>query len=141
MGADLITYMLLGPTKLTISAAKRKRILKHANTVIDLARRSVEADPTPKERKSVAGRLLNGLESEELRDIGEMDAATTLDELCQLWDGEFRDCSFRAVTIKGTRYRMVIAGDMSWGDEPEGEGYLAARRAAMLGLFPLLGIQ
>ena len=54
-------------------------------------------------------------------------------------DGRYRDLSFRIDPEKPGR-KVVIAGELSWGDEPDGEGYRMLKKAFALGIAQRLGV-
>jgi len=54
-------------------------------------------------------------------------------------DGCFRDMSSRIAPDKPRR-KVVVAGELSWGDEPDGLGYQMLKKAFGLGIAQQLGI-
>ena len=54
-------------------------------------------------------------------------------------DGCFRDLAFRIDPEKPGR-KVVVAGELSWGDEPDGRGYQMLKKAFGLGIAQLLGV-
>lgn len=62
----------------------------------------------------------------------------TADILSGLGKG-YRDSAVRLVTIGGKLYDIVSAGEMTWGDEPEGEGYTELKQAYRWGIVNMLG--
>ena len=144
MGADLISYILVGPEKLKASAKATKAMLARGETLVALAKRVVDEsldydDLTEKEQD-----LVGTLEYEDLVNyVFDLDPSTVLAEFLSLWkNADARDCSARLFDVpsktKGGRrqcFQILVAGDMSWGDEPEGAGYQTIKAALILG-FP-----
>jgi len=54
-------------------------------------------------------------------------------------DGQFRDMSYRLDPLRSRR-KVVVAGELSWGDEPEGAGYQMFKRAFGLTIAQRLGV-
>lgn len=54
-------------------------------------------------------------------------------------DGCFRDLAYRDDPDKSRR-KVVVAGELSWGDEPDGRGYQMLKKAFGLGIAQLLGV-
>lgn len=66
--------------------------------------------------------------------------AKEIQEFVAGWnDGCFRDLAFRIDPEKPGR-KVVVAGELSWGDEPDGRGYQMLKRAFGLGIAQLLGV-
>lgn len=146
MGADLITYIVAGPRKLKLSATKRKSILKEAETRMEAARIwqaetnggvTEPIGPSTKLPKSI-----ENLSEEELESLVGLDAEVTLNTLVALWNETVtpRDVNARTFKMGGVWTKVVVAGDMSWGDEPDGEGYQTISQAQRLGMLALLGL-
>ena len=59
-------------------------------------------------------------------------------EFIKFWNtGDYRDAARREYNDKA----IVIAGDMSWGDSPDGAGFKALELAFQIGLCHILGIE
>jgi hypothetical protein len=136
MGADLLTIIVTGPTKLKRSKALEARLLKRANATIEAAKRA-RKDP---KFLWLNNEFLQDFDESEINDIADTDANQTLADLYNVWDGAARDAACRVIKQEGKPLRIVVAGDMSWGDEPDGYGYTTLRDAARLGFFAPLGI-
>lgn len=68
------------------------------------------------------------------------DLAKAVQEFVAGWnDGRFRDLSFRDDPEKPGR-KVVVAGEMSWGDEPDGHGYQLLKKAFGLTIAQRLGL-
>lgn len=149
MGADLIVYTLVGPPRLKPSKKIRKKALKAAIAKVDAAKLLqtwADADVAgPKliaEIKAAEKLILgSGVETEEIEDIARLDPMEVYDAFFNLWENGARDASARPVTLKGTKYQILVAGEMSWGDSPEGDGYLTIQNADKLGIIDALGIK
>jgi len=69
------------------------------------------------------------------------DLAKAVQEFVTGWnDGGFRDLSFREDPEKPGR-KVVVAGELSWGDEPDGAGYQLLKKAFGLTIAQLLGVK
>lgn len=141
MGADLIGYQALIPCKFTKEEKQIlnkhlddfESILKQPDFAINLVKEEGKCTLTEKINDlspllaseiddSFGGYQdnpdeLTGLASEYLEIIS--DARKFLEVL----DFGGRDTSYRTYTILGRKYYSIFAGEMSWGDEPEGAGY------------------
>lgn len=62
-----------------------------------------------------------------------------VNDLLAACNGKYRDTATRA-DPHDPKYRIVVAGELSWGDEPEGAGYETLKAAACIGLFEVMGI-
>lgn len=70
--------------------------------------------------------------------------AKEVQEFIDGWNsGEFRDMSSREDPDNecDNDRKVVVAGEMSWGDEPDGLGYQLLKKAFGLGIAQLLGVQ
>jgi hypothetical protein len=66
--------------------------------------------------------------------------AKEIQEFVAGWnDGGFRDLAFRIDPEKPGR-KVVVAGELSWGDEPDGRGYQMLKKAFGLGIAQSLGV-
>ena len=147
MGADMIGYLLVGPKSI---ASKRDEAIEQVTselalvkdieqTLIDgklltkeqidhLESNSVDAD-YPEHIQSIYTDVLTGIESPE----------KYVDELIEFWDGNAyaRDTASRYYGDK----QIVFAGGATWGDDPDGYGYIMLKRLTMFNLEPVLGIE
>jgi hypothetical protein len=141
MGADLIGYQTMLPAKLT--KEELVKINKHLDDVEALLKDEKLPARVAKEEDAHGEYLskLNNLiptfpcdldndgiaeEEEEIKYLAE----TYLDLvgegrkfLTDFPNIEGRDISIRGFRILGRLFVSIFAGDMSWGDEPEGYGY------------------
>jgi hypothetical protein len=153
MGADLITYICVGPKKIKLSETRRRslvgRAMSRRKKVLAAAGRGLaEARGLSLEKLQRSDSyecwledfLRNECDGEEiLVNVTPKDVRTTLVQLVDLWNGGnvARDQSYRFWKNR----RIVVAGEMSWGDEPEGYGYQLLKRARAMGLLDALGIE
>lgn len=153
MGADLITCILIGPEKINLTPKKQKEIIRSTTVFVEAAKRAV-TDPESGVIDPGSGcyyeenlsqedkRLLNGEQVEHLEQAASLDPQKVLSEFLHLWKGEgFRDCDSRSVRIGRKHYQVVVAGDRSWGDEPDGDGYQTLKNACLLHIPSKLGIK
>ena len=63
----------------------------------------------------------------------------TLVQLVDLWNAKDYARDLNARVWKNRR--ILVAGEMSWGDEPEGKAYQILKRARAMGLLAALGIE
>ena len=155
MGADLITYMLVGPNKLADDPKKKEKAILHASRMIaavtawqtlhdehqnsDDAQDEIEVPATLiRELKHFGIDPTTCYIDDYNSGVVGVDAETAVNDLFTLWnDGGYRD-----VNTRGYRTRQIlVAGDMSWGDEPDGAGYQICKRCERLGLFRIYGIE
>lgn len=154
MGADLITYVLVGPNKLDDDPKKKERAILHASRLIAAvtAWQTLHAEhqnsDEAQDKIEMPAALIRALKRfgiDPIRcDIDDYDrgvvgvnAETAVNELFELWDDGFRDVSIRAYRTR----QILVAGEMSRGDEPSGEGYRICKQSARLGLFRFYGIE
>jgi hypothetical protein len=137
MGADLITYILVGPVKLKRSKKLQAQLLKQANHIVGAAKQALK-DP---DFDWCDDPFLSEFEEEDLDSVAAINPEAVLEDLFQLWEGSsFRDVSVRDKRINGKAVRIVVAGGESWGDEPDGAGYATIRNAIKLDMLDALGI-
>jgi hypothetical protein len=66
--------------------------------------------------------------------------AKAVKDFAAAWnEGRFRDLAFRTDPDKPDR-KVAVAGELSWGDEPEGLGYQTLKKAFGLGIAQRLGV-
>jgi len=155
MGADLIGYFVKGPHKFTAKA--RRAAVKAAQAQIDLCKEVTawvdKHDGSPS-CNEIAGLLALGAAPsgairellqdgnlDEIEDYAALDAAKEVEKFLLFWrDPGCRDVAWR-VDPDNPKDRLLFAGDMSWGDEPEGGGYTAIKEAYALCIPDALGIR
>ena len=71
---------------------------------------------------------------------GLKDLAKEVRDFVANWnDGRFRDMSYRIDPLRPRR-KVVVAGELSWGGEPEGSGYQMFKKAFGLTIAQRLGV-
>ena len=151
MGADLIGFHLVGPVK--VDRKLKKRAIQQVNgmsrATIELFDRHSPSyeDPTSEELE----RLIKGRYFQHLRGFQEWvyfddvrfikDTKKFVEGFMDFWDSpSFRDSTYRTYGKGKSQVKIVFAGEMSWGDEPQGLGYEILRMAGMSGLLDIFGI-
>lgn len=140
MGADLVTYFCYGPRKLKTDETTLAEARKKAQATIAAARQAFD---TGNWEDAGLSHLDSGADECELRDILDTNVDSAIENLIAIWNkAHARDVSWRFVPEQGDNDLIgLVAGGMSWGDEPEGLGYQTLKVAHLLGLFPVFGIQ
>jgi len=81
-----------------------------------------------------------GVEAEYVFSSSLKDLTKEVRDFVAAWnDGRFRDMSYRIDPLHPRR-KVVVAGEMSWGDEPEGSGYQMFKKAFGLTIAQRLGV-
>lgn len=155
MGADLTTYVLVGPNMLDDDPKKKERAILHASRLIAAvtAWQTLHAEhqnsDEAQDKIEMPAALIRALKHfgiDPMRcDIDDYDrgvvgvnAETAVNELFVLWHaGMYRDTSVRSYRTR----QILVAGELSWGDEPSGEGYRICKQSERLGLFRFYGIE
>lgn len=166
MGADLITYFCYGPKKL--SEKKIPKAVAQAKAAVALAKTILEMEDLREAGKmteeafaqemgaldqSPLRHLMGGIESKrsitllvtednfhELRVIEQLDPDAVVHDLLHIWNHGSRDSTWRPVP--GHRNLIgLVAGEMSWGDEPDGYGYQTLKNASLVGILPIFGVK
>ena len=156
MGADLITYTFVGPKEIKLTPARTDILVKKLESAINA--KIDKADKALAEIHVTSVDILCGDKRyrywlEEYLDEEEdgqsvivgMDTAAIrelIGEFVEFWnDPPFRDTTFRYFGTGKDIRKIVIAGEMSWGDEPDGEGFQLMKKASLCGLIELLDIE
>jgi hypothetical protein len=153
MGADLITYICVGPKKLTLSETRRRNLVRRTmcrrKKVLAGAGRGLAAargltlaklQRSDSYERWLEDFLRNECDGEEiLVNVTPKDVRTTLVQLVDLWNAKDYARDLNARVWKNRR--ILVAGEMSYGDEPEGYGYQLFKRAQAMGLLAALGIE
>jgi hypothetical protein len=137
MGADLIAYTVVGPPKLKPNKALRKKALTRAGHIVAAALQA-EKDP---DFDWDQDKFLKNFDEQMLPEIASLDPEQTLNDLLSVWEGNARDSTSRVIAFGKKKVRVLTAGEMSWGDEPDGFGYQTLRDSDRLGFFDVLGIE
>lgn len=135
MSSHLSTMIVVGPVQLKPSKKLGIRVLKAAKKVQQKIKDALEAG----DEIAFGGEYLS---RDEMEDVLAIKPETALMDLVELW-GNYSDCldvNAREAKVAGKRFRIFVAGDTSYGDEPEGDGFRVLLAAERLGMFPLLGL-
>jgi hypothetical protein len=142
MGADLVGYMLKGPRELDRDRFELARGIA-ANVIGQAGQaRAAELAGEDFEREDfdALDNMLIDLDC-DLENIAELDPESALSDLVSVWEeGAERDLTTR-IDPDDDEQRIVFAGEMSWGDEPEGFAYRTFRDADKLGMLDVFGIR
>jgi hypothetical protein len=141
--------ILVGPVKLSKNKKLRAKALRQAQMIIDGVNRWEELDSDRSKKDKVIVRLMDRYGSRDYEDwtfLRGVDPKQALDDLFELWHGtKFGDVNWRSYTgqppLPYFKLRIMVAGDSTWGDDPNGPGYLVCLQAQYLGLFALYGIR
>lgn len=151
MGADLITYICFGPRHFSKKALKLAH--KEVEVKLSLAKELVEIESYEPSRieelneriRQILILLGPGLEElyqyNQLGDLVNQGADSIIEQIVTAWDG-CADCASRDVPnpTRGGIEVVVVAGDMTWGGEPEGTGYQGLKFIDTFGLNEILGV-
>ena len=148
MGADLVGYLVKGPCKIDVeklfTPVNLERVEKTREYVHSLNQwlrgaREQEAPIAPDPTLDNLRTWVTAYE-EELDEL-EGDAADWLRETAETWNNlDFRDVASR-LDPDDPNQVIVFAGDMSWGNEPEGCGYQFLRQLEHSGFWSILGLK
>lgn len=187
MGADLICYIALGPSRIDLDESKGIRVAKQVREYLDACIAAAEQlllgqeevpDPRPapvEAKRSTTLCLESSVKQqpqmfrslEHLRshpdyqdlvhvvliDCGrDVEAAhaftSTLEDLAaavQAFVTEWNESCFRDLAARedpeNPGRKVVVAGELSWGDEPDGRGYQMLKKAFGLTIAQLLSVK
>ena len=141
MGADLICYIMKGPVKLPKNSPKlvEKYLLS--------LRKKIHKNP--KKCENCGNKITDVLFGQECSCGWPIIPPNITDEeikqMAEDWVNEWnefdhRDCGWR-VDPDNPKRKIVVAGDMSWGDEPEGYGYQFLKKIFVTGVDKILKIK
>lgn len=125
MGADLITFILVGPEKINFTSRLQAKALKVAKRAISDLPEDENEDPFG------------------FRTMSEADLTETIQEFVNFWNSpDSRDVNARGgFRVGGKTLKILVAGDSTWGDAPDGIGYQTCLKGDILNLFSVLGIK
>jgi len=126
MGANYVGYIVIGPNR-PFTEEEIERAVKVYKTV-------EQETVCPECEERVTDGVCEGCG----RDYPEPDM--DLDEFREYltsWPLDYRDVGWRVYKDK----RVVCAGEMTWGDEPDGSGYQWFKRILSWGLADALGLE
>ncbi len=136
MGADQVGYIAVGPVRIRADRIKPavKACQRHRKALLALT----GPDATRQERMDA---VLSGtgdyLDPADIPENPEQDIRAFVEWWRTLGS---RDTCSRSDPCNA-RQKIVYAGEMSWGDEPEGHGYRQLKRAFAWGFAEALGIR
>ena len=137
MSADMTGYLLKGPAKLPKNAEKiaekellnlRKRLLKNPKVCGNCGNKLEDGCPCYCGWPVIGKDATDG----EIRSLAK--------ELVEGWTPDNRDTASR-LDPDNRKKVIVFAGDMSWGDEPEGGGYQYLKKLCLSGVAEALKIR
>lgn len=147
MGASLIVTICKGPAVLDVD--KRQQAIEQVKKVQDALRHLQEVqdgdediDPVVQRDEDLTRLSDYGFEfyPEELSALVEADAENVVQDLYDTWHGRFRDSASRS-DPDDANLKIVVAGDSTWGDSPDGAAYASLIAAEKFGLFPIYNIR
>jgi len=156
MDADLIINILVGPDK--FSPAKIKEAKEFARQVVaaaKLAEKRLEREPDfDISKEDMQHSLLRFMFDHEQMGFSDAKDLTYLSSLASIKPAQFvnefiswwRSCSGRDTCGRGLPrrfakdWKIVVCGDVSYGDSPDGYGYSTVRTAEWLNVINILGI-
>lgn len=151
MGADMIGYQTMFPVKFTEDETKKlnkhlddvEKLLKTPNLALLITKEESAEEPYLKQLNKLIPDLPNEIENEGYHD-DEDEIKYLVESFADLISDarEFvrephlseRDSSTRIYNILGRKFQSVFAGEMSWGDEPEGGGYAVLKNLDKIGI-------
>lgn len=157
MGADLICFISIGPAK--ISDVKKKRAAEQVEKIAAFAKQVRDLmNKNEDERSDEESEFLDNATSNELlKNYEEQEQCDQLDpgavdymadakgeeevnKFVEWWETlSGRDTAGRRLP-EDPAQQVVVCGDMSWGDSPDGYGYSTMRYAYWFGIPQILGV-
>lgn len=136
MSYQLIGYLVSGPKELTNLDTKRRRFERHLEKMKNTIR-AMEEDPDMSAPEWFPPEFDTDYCFHK-EDVMEADAAEVWDQTIRLWSGDHlpEDCARR----QDRNNTHMFCGEMTGGDEPEGEGFRILRLASLTGLLDILRI-
>lgn len=141
MGADLVGYLVKGPAKL--SRATLSRAIKRLQRELKKQRDSnvgvcYACDIESPVEDAVCQECGEQLIAAKLTD--DKAIADKVTDMFEAWPPDARDCASRA-DPDDPKQVLVFAGRETWGDEPDGSGYLYLKELLSLGVAETFGIR
>ena len=151
MGADMIGYQTMFPVKFTEDEAKKlnkhlddvEKLLKTPNLAQLITLEDSAEDTYLKQLNELLSELPEEIERDGIHD-DEDEIKNLIEAYSNLipYAREFikephiseRDSSTRIYNILGRKFQSVFAGEMSWGDEPQGGGYEILKNLDKIGI-------
>ena len=150
MGEDLIGYIVKGSTKIT--KAKQNKAVKYLKQLFNAYIGQVKKDPDEAVDidyliKHMPKQAIDLLDIDEdqfismLEDNATKDPDKLVKDMADFWHSPgYRDVCI-VIDPDDMKQHIMFAGDMSWGDEPEGGGYRELNRIYWLGVAKILGLK
>lgn len=136
MGADQVGYLVKGPVR--IAPGRIEQAVRACRKLRRWLLAEAGPDANSGQRHDVALSLTG--EYFDPADIPENPRQTVMDFVTWWQCPEGRDVCLRD-DPDNPRQRLVFAGEMSWGDEPDGYGYQMLKQALAWGYANVLGIR
>ena len=136
MGAEQVGYLVKGPKRIGGRAIGRavRECVRHRQGMLSLCDGAKDAEA------GMAAMIEHAGERFDPADIPE-DPSAAIREFADWWNSPgSRDTSLRD-DPDDPKQRLLYAGEMSWGDEPGGQGYGMLKRAFCWGFAEALGIR
>lgn len=145
MGANFLSYTLFGPYNLSRAKRLENRAIKRLSRFIDVAVRFQELENMVGDEVETEIQAL--LDEVNIDDSNELhwalsyrdDPARLINELMIVWHDGSSDSAYRRDPLHHDR-KIWTAGEMSWGDEPDGFGYQTVAHADKAGILSIFGI-
>ena len=142
MGADMIGHIVIGPVEISpenIKKAAKKLFNFKKNGLVHCVNCGYEITPDTMDMKddscnNCGEPFLNPFGIETIGDAEEI-----VKDLIHDWPPDFRDCCSRMYPQNNDMI-IIFAGDMSWGDSPDGSGYHLLERIINSGIYEELGL-
>jgi hypothetical protein len=141
MGSDLIGFLVVGPKELNVS--KKEKAIKKVEYIIKRCSNIDPTAPTERDKKLLEemGIFSDYQESieEAISLVLEIDNPVTfVEDFMEFWGSpETRDVAWRYYGKK----QIVFAGDSTWGDEPNGQGYELLKLAYITGIAKVFKVE
>ena len=155
MGADFISYTLVGPYTLSSSKRAIDKATKRFIKLVDAAVRCQELEDSPQfslldgpAKDRIDDEIQELLKQTNLFDSNDLAWAAAykdspfrlIDELFDVWHNPPRDSSCRR-DPRDSKRKIWVSGEMTWGDEPDGYGWQTVHHADLAGILSVFGIE
>jgi hypothetical protein len=149
MGADLIGYIVVGPEKLKPTSRQLALAKRVAEDLLEMVSEAAESEDYAALETKYASSLkyaAYGDFPEDFTCVSGLKADQVIADLFEVWGGGGRDVMYRTLHFDHMKnklrkpMRIVTAGELSWGDEPDGFGYVTLRNADRLGILSIFHI-
>lgn len=147
MGADLITHICVGPEKVKMNPERLNTIIETSLWMQDAIKRHYAKTPFASEsQEDFISRYEENFgyfdETEEdlaeaLETVSSAKRVRMAEELCEEWPLFCRDSSMRYL---GKNKVIVVAGERTWGDMPDGDSYQLLDQIIKLELYEIMGL-